>query len=206
MSDAKTTTPGYVNRNRQAVVRDTGLPGNDHLQRIHVLRCHLAGFSVLILFARLALTLLVSTSLQAQSHSPLDVKRPDGATVSLSSTQLAALPRVSGRATAHGTTFTFEGVDLRDVLRQAGVIPVDSLRSAHLRRVVIFVAADGYSALIALSDLDASIGGRRAVLVDREDGRPLGADYGPRRVIIEGDQRPTRCVRQVLRLEVVDVR
>jgi hypothetical protein len=31
--------------------------------------------------------------------------------------------------------------------------------------VVVFIGADGLSALIALSDLDPSIGGRRAILV-----------------------------------------
>ena len=36
---AATTEPGYVNRNRQKVVRETGLPGNDYLQRIYVLQC-----------------------------------------------------------------------------------------------------------------------------------------------------------------------
>ena len=36
---AKTTTPGYVNRNGQVVVRDTGLPGTDYGARIYVLRC-----------------------------------------------------------------------------------------------------------------------------------------------------------------------
>lgn len=36
---ATTTAPGFRNRNRQVVVRDTGLPGNDHMQRIYVLRC-----------------------------------------------------------------------------------------------------------------------------------------------------------------------
>ncbi len=35
----KTTEPGYRNRNGQVVVRKTDLPGNDHLQRIYVLRC-----------------------------------------------------------------------------------------------------------------------------------------------------------------------
>ena len=34
-----TTTPGFRNLNDQVVVRDTGLPGTDHLQRIYVLRC-----------------------------------------------------------------------------------------------------------------------------------------------------------------------
>ena len=34
-----TTTPGYVNRNRQRVVRKTDLPGNDHLQKTYELHC-----------------------------------------------------------------------------------------------------------------------------------------------------------------------
>jgi hypothetical protein len=34
-----TTQVGYTNRNRQTVVRPTGLPGTDHLQSIYVLHC-----------------------------------------------------------------------------------------------------------------------------------------------------------------------
>ena len=34
-----TTIPGYRNRNGQVVIRATGLPGNDHLQTVYVLRC-----------------------------------------------------------------------------------------------------------------------------------------------------------------------
>ena len=35
----RTTGLGYLNRNRQCVEMHTGLPGNDHLQRIYVLHC-----------------------------------------------------------------------------------------------------------------------------------------------------------------------
>ena len=35
----ETTAPGYVNRNSQIVIRDTGLPGTDHGQRVYVLHC-----------------------------------------------------------------------------------------------------------------------------------------------------------------------
>ena len=38
-TDQQTTTAGYVNRNRQTVLRPTRLPGNDHLQFVYVLRC-----------------------------------------------------------------------------------------------------------------------------------------------------------------------
>ncbi len=154
---------------------------------------------------RAGLALLFASALAAQTSAPLDVVRPDGSSVTLSAAQIAALPKANGTASAHSNTFTFEGNELRDVLRLAGVTPVDSLRGAHLRRVVVLVGADGYAAVIALSDLDVSIGNRRVVLVDREDGKPLPPERGPRRIIIEGDHRPTRWVRQVVRIEVRDV-
>jgi hypothetical protein len=34
-----TTRTGYVNRNRQKVVRPTGLEGTDHVQKVYALRC-----------------------------------------------------------------------------------------------------------------------------------------------------------------------
>lgn len=40
---ATTTIPGYVNRNRQEVVRRTDLPGNDHLQLTYVVNCRDCG-------------------------------------------------------------------------------------------------------------------------------------------------------------------
>ncbi len=42
-SEASTTTPGFVNRNGQEVVRATGLPGTDHQQRVYELLCHHCG-------------------------------------------------------------------------------------------------------------------------------------------------------------------
>jgi len=39
MPEPKTTHPGYKNRNGQIVVRNTGLPGNDHEQSIYELKC-----------------------------------------------------------------------------------------------------------------------------------------------------------------------
>ncbi|MFB0487769.1 putative Zn finger protein [Methylobacterium sp. OAE515] len=38
-----TTEVGYVNRNSQEVIRRTDEPGNDHLQKVYVLRCHPCG-------------------------------------------------------------------------------------------------------------------------------------------------------------------
>jgi hypothetical protein len=35
----RTTTPGFINRNSQRVIRKTDLPGNDHQQRVYELEC-----------------------------------------------------------------------------------------------------------------------------------------------------------------------
>lgn len=40
-----TTTIGFVNRNGQVVVRNTGKPGTDYLQNIYQLACSRCGFS-----------------------------------------------------------------------------------------------------------------------------------------------------------------
>ena len=39
----ETTRPGYTNKNSQTVLRGTSLPGNDHNQYVHVLRCGSCG-------------------------------------------------------------------------------------------------------------------------------------------------------------------
>lgn len=39
MLKGETTRPGYVNRNSQVVIRNTGMPGTDHGQSIYQLHC-----------------------------------------------------------------------------------------------------------------------------------------------------------------------
>lgn len=149
------------------------------------------------------LALLFALPLGAQS---LLIRRADGTDVTLDSARLAALPRVAFDAMDHGTSKRFEGVLVTTVLRAAEAGPVDSLRGPALRRALVFVGRDGYTGLIALPELDAGLGGKKVYVVDREDGKPLGADHGPWRVIVVGDGRAARWVRQVVRIEVVQVR
>ena len=169
------------------------------------------------LAAVLAIGTLLATSprLGAQDHdhasapaSPLattlTVVDAVGVTRIVTTDQLAALPRHHGRAEVHGHGWTWEGVDLRAALRLAGVA-TDSLRGPALSHVVVLVGADGYRATLTLADLDPSLGGRHAWLVDREDGAPLTPARLPRRVIVEGDQRASRWVTQLVRIEIVDV-
>lgn len=152
---------------------------------------------------RLVALLAVALPLGAQS---LVVRRADGSDVTLDSARIAALPRVRFEAADHGTRKRFEGVEVAALLRAAEAGPVDSLRGAALRRALVFVGRDGYTGLIALPELDGGLGATKVYAVDRENGAPLSAEHGPWRVVIVGDSRGARWVRQLMRIEVVQVR
>ena len=62
---------------------------------------------------------------------------------------------------------------------------------------VVVDAADGYQAVFAMAELDPALTDRVILLADRKGGQPLGAFEGPLRVIVPGEKRPARWVRQV---------
>lgn len=157
------------------------------------------------LFLPLLSALLVAGAASLASAQSLTVRRADGAVRTLSVTELATLPRTSFETLDHGKAARFEGVDLRAILRLAGAGPVDSLRGQLLRRVVLLVGADGYTAAVALAELDDGYAARRVYVVDRADGGALPDGHGPLRAIVTGDARAGRWVRQLVRVEVVEV-
>jgi hypothetical protein len=57
-----------------------------------------------------------------------------------------------------------------------------------------------------IADLEPSISGRRAVVARERDGQPLASGEAPLRLVIGGDQRPSRCVRQLVALRVSEPR
>jgi DMSO/TMAO reductase YedYZ molybdopterin-dependent catalytic subunit len=117
----------------------------------------------------------------------------------LHAAELRALPRDSVVTTVHHGSGTFRGVTLHDVLRIAGV-PIDSLRGPRLADYLVVEASDGYRVAFGLAELAEDISGRRVLLVDEHDGRPLPAGEGVWRLVVPGDPRASRWVRQVTAL------
>lgn len=101
-----------------------------------------------------------------------------------------------------GLRTTFEGVALRDVLAQAGVVFGEKLRGKALAQVVIATARDGYQVAYAIAELDAGFTDQIVLLADRRDGRPLLPDTGPLQMVVPNDKRAARWMRQVSRIEV----
>jgi hypothetical protein len=116
---------------------------------------------------------------------------------------IAALPAVDVKTafrTEHGQhAASFAGPLLWRVLQQAGVLDGGKTRD-HVRQIVRITGRDGYTAVLALAELDPEFENKPVILAVTEDGSPLSADH--LRIVVAGDQRGGRSVRDVVRLSV----
>jgi len=159
-----------------------------------------------------ALTLLLfSTSLvsinSAQTKPAPDYQLHVGGEVerelTLGPADLAKLSRRSVKAKDHGGAEPiFEGVALVDVLEMAGVKFGEGLRGKNLALYLVVEASDGYRAVFALPELDPAFADRLVLLADRRDGAKLSSAEGPLRIVVPGEKRQARWVRQVVSLIV----
>lgn len=113
------------------------------------------------------------------------------------------MPRVKVTTSQNHTTF--EGVSLREVLEKGGIAFGESLRGKRLSSCLLIEAADGYSVVIALPEIDPAFTDKQVVLAFLENGKPLDARTGPYRIVIPDEKRMARWVRQVTTLKIVDV-
>ncbi len=126
--------------------------------------------------------------------------------ITVTAKELAALPRHHVTATDHGGAARYEGVDLTDVLKLAGVVLGNTVRGPRLAQVVLIEARDGYRAVFALAELDTGFREKQVLLVDRRDGKPLDSEAGPWRLVVPEEKRAARWVRQISKISVVTVK
>jgi len=67
--------------------------------------------------------------------------------------------------------------------------------------LAVVTAADGYRCLVSGGEAFYGDGGRGVLLVDSEDGRPLGDDEGKYKLYFHGDFFVDRCIRSVAKIE-----
>jgi DMSO/TMAO reductase YedYZ molybdopterin-dependent catalytic subunit len=140
----------------------------------------------------------------APPEERLRVTVPGGTPLDLGAAEIAALPHTEVRAVdSHGKGGLFRGVDLLELLHRAGAASGDALRGSHLRDVVRVECADDYVVAFTLAELDPAMGARRVLLADGLDGKPLGVEQGPWRLVVPDDKRPARWARQVKKVAVV---
>lgn len=123
--------------------------------------------------------------------------------LTLHASDLATLPRQTLQVRDHdGQESIFEGVALVELLQRAGVPLGKDLRGDRMLTYVVVGAADGYRVVLALPELDPAFSDRLILLADRRDQQPLSPREGPLRLIVPGEKRQARWVRQVTSVTV----
>jgi DMSO/TMAO reductase YedYZ molybdopterin-dependent catalytic subunit len=151
----------------------------------------------------LPLTLLLWTAFTPVQSPTVKISGAVAHPLTLAASDLAALPRTTVQASAHDQTGTYEGVAVRELLTRAGVPSGEALRGAELAKSVVVTGADGYRVAFGVAEFDPALTDRVAILADRKDGAPLTGNAAPFQLIVTGEKRPARWVRQVVSIEVV---
>lgn len=153
-----------------------------------------------VAFAGALVAAILSAS--AASAQSVALTAPDGVTRTLSAADLAALPRETLSLTAHGKTHVYSGPSLASVLSAVEAPTGPALRGPALKSIVAVRAADGYVVAFSLAEIDPALRSTRIILADREDDAAIAAEDGPLRLVVEGDARPARSVRQVTAIDL----
>lgn len=156
----------------------------------------------------LTLVLLAASTVLAQggtSTKPvlLAVSGEVATSLKLTADDLAKLPRIKVQAKDHdGKVSGFEGIELAEILKLAGVKFGEQLKGKDLALYLVVSASDGYKAVFALPELDHAFTDRIVLLADRRDEKPLSEKEGPIRIVVPDEKRPARWVRQVTELTI----
>jgi hypothetical protein len=136
---------------------------------------------------------MATLSVQVEGRSP----------VIFGPAEFATLPRQTLRARDHrGMELTFGGVLLRELLIRAGAPLGEGLAKADLTNIIQVTGVDGYRVVFSLAELDLGYGAQPVLVADEVAGLRLKPEHGPWRLVVPGDRRHGRWMRQVKRIEV----
>jgi molybdopterin-dependent oxidoreductase-like protein protein len=138
----------------------------------------------------------------AQAEASLDLRGDLTHPRRIEASELRQLPRVEARTSdPHdpGKEIVYSGIPLFDVLKAGGLLLDSGMAGIRdtVAMTVLVAASDGYRAAFSLAELDPELTDRVILLADTKDGQPLSPREGPFRIVVPGDKRPARWVRQV---------
>jgi hypothetical protein len=147
---------------------------------------------------------IVTAADSSPSDLVLDVWAVDGNEVRITRQMWAQAARTRVKAVDHhGRPAEFEGVTATEVLKRADAPLGARLRGKALAVYMVAEGADGYRAVYALPELDAEFTDQLILIADRKDGKPLDTAEGPLRMVIPGDKREARWVRNLVSLRLL---
>ncbi len=111
---------------------------------------------------------------------------------------LAALPPLEVEAVREGGVRTnYVGPLLWPLLSAAGLVDAPG-KNTHLQHVFIARGADGYAVAVAIGELEPGFEDKRVIIAYKQDGAPLATP----RLVIPGDHKAGRAVRDLVAIEV----
>ena len=102
-----------------------------------------------------------------------------------------------------GNTATYQGAWLGDVLDLGCDSTARLDKHGTLRAVVKVTAMDGFVAVVAMAEAVDAFSAHPVLLAWGRSGQPLSERHGPLQLVVPGDLKPGRNVRQVKVLEVI---
>lgn len=132
----------------------------------------------------------------------LTVQGIGGKSVELTSADLSKAPQHTINAADQGMPATFEGVRLSDVLAHVDVPTGERFYNTAAWYYLLVEATNGNRAVFAWAELDPTFMDKVVYVVTKRDGRALSETDGPFQLVVPGEKRNARWIRQVTALRI----
>ena len=132
----------------------------------------------------------------------------NGSSATLTAADLYKMPQQNISVNDRGTPVTYQGVLLTDVLAKVSTPSGEAFMKTGASHYVVVEGQDGYKAVFSWAEIDTSFTDRKLYIAMKRDGLPIAQKHGPFHLIVPGDKRNSRWVRQVkhIRIEALPVR
>jgi len=115
---------------------------------------------------------------------------------------LSNLPQRTVTTTDHGAQVALEGVLLADLLKQVDLPTGEKFHSTAASYYLVAEGRDGYRAVLSWAEVDSSFVDKPAYVMVKRDGKPLSEKDGPFELVVPGEKRNARWVRQLVALRL----
>lgn len=123
-------------------------------------------------------------------------------TAVVSEDDLSNLTQHTVTTTDHGAQVTFQGVLLTDLLQKVDLPTGEKFHSTAASYYLVAAGHDGYRAVFSWAEADSSFMDKPVYVVMNRDGKPLSEKDGPLELVVPGEKRNARWVRQLVALRL----
>lgn len=151
--------------------------------------------------------LTFSVIAQTKTEAALKVEVEGGKSLSFTVKDLEKFARQEVKAKGHDENeSTFSGYKLSDILIAAGAkLGAGEMRGKELASYLLVEAGDGYKVIFAMAEIASEFNDKNIILADMKDGKPLDEKQGKWQIIVPGEKKWGRWVRQVESLKIVKI-